>query len=65
MSDTYADLGGALSRDPDAPNGCSWRCDGTGYDRYGTIGGRKVPVSCRPTHKTNERHRPRLTLVRG
>lgn len=63
--DAYADLGGGASTTPDDPDGCSWRCDGIGYDRYGTIGGRKVPVRCRPAHKAHDRSAPRLTLVRG
>lgn len=69
MSEAYRELGGGIP-DPDGigedPGGCSWRCDGAGYDRYGTINGRKVPVACRPTHRAGEHRAPRrLRLVRS
>ena len=65
-SKTYRDLGGGIPNDENPDGECSWRCDGRGYDRYGTINGRKVPVSCRPAHRAVE-HTPRrgLRLVRS
>lgn len=76
-SDSYADLGGGTTPDPDTPDTPTCICDGTGDAGIVRINGRdvlKVCVACKPhlsrVPTVAQRHvralprRRRLTLVR-
>ena len=69
--DSYADLGGAIHLDPDAPCHAHPRCDGTGHTITADPDD-SLPLAC-PVHRQHLRHRrttrrselnrPRLILV--